>query len=503
MGSLHEANPSVWVDTSPATDHPALSGTIEVDVVVVGAGITGLTTALLLQLGGASVAVVEQGDLVAGSTGYTTAKVSSLHGLTYATVAKKLGADGARQYAEANEAAIALIAGLVDEHGIECDFERQPAFTYTTEAGSVSDIADEVAAAQAAGLAATFTTETDLPYEIAGAVRVEDQAQFHPRRYCLALADAITAGGGRIFQHSRATDVDRSGDRCTVRTPGGDVVAGHVVLATLLPFLDRGLFFAKAAPYRSYAMAVRIDGPVPTGMYLSSDSPTRSVRPLRLPDGDGLVIGGGSHKVGQADDTRSYYDDLERWGRETFGVTSVEHRWSAQDFVPADSVPYIGRLTRTNEQVLVATGFKKWGMTNGTVAAMILSDTILGREPRWDVFDAKRLDVAAQAHDVVKENVNVAEEMVTDHVERITAPSVDALEPGHGGIVKVDGDAVAAYKADDGTVTACSAICTHLGGVVQWNTAEQTWDCPLHGSRYTCKGEVLTGPTVKDLAPKT
>jgi glycine/D-amino acid oxidase-like deaminating enzyme/nitrite reductase/ring-hydroxylating ferredoxin subunit len=508
VGSSHPSNPSHWLLSSPAT--PArrpLTADLEVDAVVVGAGITGLTTALFLADTGASVAVLEAGAVAAGTTGSTTAKVTSLHGLTYARLLAEQGEERARQYADANQAAITMVAQLVARTGADCDLERRTAITYTRDPGRVADIEAEVEAARRLGLPAAFTNITGLPYDVAAAVRFDDQAQLHPRRYCLALADAVEAAGGHIFEASRVLDIDERDGGVVAEVEGGrSVRADHAVVATLLPFLDIGAFFAKAHPYRSYALAVRLakgSGPPPQAMCFSIDTPSRSTRTLRFDDGvEGLVVGGNGHKTGDEPDTDSQYADLERWARDTFPVEAIESRWSAQDYVTVDHVPYIGRSPRTH-RILVATGFKKWGMTAGTAAGRILTDRITGQPNPWaQVFDATRIDVKASLTTFVKENLGVARHLVGDHVHRLTSsPPLDSLAPGDGGVVRHNGKTVAAHRAADGTVTAVSALCTHLGCTVQWNPAEESWDCPCHGSRFACDGVVIDGPAVEPLAP--
>jgi glycine/D-amino acid oxidase-like deaminating enzyme/nitrite reductase/ring-hydroxylating ferredoxin subunit len=501
MGSLHETNPSLWVGTSPETAYPHLSGDLHVEVAVIGAGIAGLSTALFLQQGGANVALIEAGRTASGVTGYTTAKVSSLHGLKYAQIRKTFGVERAAMYAEANQVAIDRMEHLAETLAPDCAFTRAPNFTYTEAADRQRDIEDEVDAARAAGLPASFTTDTDLPYPVAAAVRVENQAHFHARTYCLGLVRGFEDAGGHVFELTRAVDVDE-GDPCTVTTEHGRVMAQHVVFATHLPFSDRGGFFAKTHPERSYALAAGLEGNVPEGMYLSADSPTRSVRPAVAGGETYVILGGEGHKTGQDDDTTDRYEALEAWSRERFDVRSIDYRWSAQDYVPVDHVPYIGRLTSHTERLHVATGFQKWGMTTGTVAGLIIAGDILGTPSEWaPAFDATRIEPGRSAGDLVKENLNVAKRFFGDRIGALFGERADELGPGEGGIVSKEGHRVAAYRDEDGTIRAVSARCTHLGCLVSFNTAEKSWDCPCHGSRFDLDGKVIQGPAVRDLDP--
>ena len=473
-----------------------------------GGGITGLTTALLAVRDGARVALLEAERIVTGTSGYTTAKVTSLHGLTYAELVKHQGEEKARMYGAANEGGLAWVASTVEELSIDCDFERQPATTYTTDAARRSDIEDEATAAARLGLPASVVADIGLPFPVAGAVRFEDQAQIHPRKYLLALADAFVAAGGQIFELTRATGVDEGSDGATVATEveGAHVHADQVVIATLLPFLDRSGLFARAHPVRSYALAVRLPASVevPGGMHLSVDTPSRSIRPLRFADGDGLVIGGGGHKPGEEEDTASYYTDLREWAAEVWPDASVEHQWSAQDYRSVDGIPYVGRSPRSG-RTFVATGFKKWGMTNGTAAGLLLADLIAGRENEYtSLYDPARIGGVEGLKNLAKENLGVAKHFVGDRLARLRGGASepldpDALAPGEATWAEVNGQTVGAYKPETGPVCVVSLTCTHLGCTVKWNEAETSWDCPCHGSRFAPDGTVLTGPAVTPL----
>lgn len=490
-------NPSLWAVTEPPErTYPALDADHDADVCVVGAGITGLTTALLLQRAGARVVVVER-DLVAnGVTGFTTGKVTSLHGLRYADLERRFDAETARAYAAANQRGVELVAELAQELDAGCDLRRMPAYTYVESSEFVGEIEAEAMAAARAGLTAQLVGDTPLPFDVAAAVRIDDQIHFHPRRYCLAIARELA----ELHEGTTATNVEIDG-RCRVSTDTGPVVtADRVVLATQLPFLDEGLFFAKTWPSRSYAVAARMDAP-PDGMYLSADDPTRSVRPHFGADGTWVVVGGEGHKVGHEPRTSERYAALEAWTRERFGV-AAEHRWSAQDYMPSDGLPYIGRISKGNDRVFVATGFQKWGLSTASFAAELITELIDGRRPEWaDVFDSTRLDILRSAVDFTKENLDVARRFVGDRVAAFTAPPLDTLRPGHGTVVREDGQPVAVYRDEQGAFHRLSAACTHLGCHVAFNEAERSWDCPCHGSRFDVDGRVLNGPAVDPLRP--
>jgi glycine/D-amino acid oxidase-like deaminating enzyme/nitrite reductase/ring-hydroxylating ferredoxin subunit len=502
MGSLNETNPSLWVGTSEVTRFHELHGDLTTDVVVAGAGITGLSTAALLKADGARVVVVEAGRVAAGVTGYTTAKLTVLHGLVFDDLVQAFGEERARTYTDANLAGMATIAELAVRHAIDCDLERRPAYTYTTDPAMVDKVRAEVSAAQRLGLDAEFTTETDLPYPVEGTIRVADQAQFHPRKYCIGLARAIDGAGCAVYEGTRALSVDEQGGRCMVATDHGTITAGFVVQATHLPFSGSGGFFARTHAMRSYALSARLDGPAPQGMYLSVDTPTRSVRSARMDGEEVVILGGEGHKVGQDPDTRERYAALEQWARSAFPIRSVDYRWSAQDYIPADHVPFVGRASPASERVLVATGFKKWGMSNGSAAGVMLADRVAGRRnPFADFFDTNRVNARQSVKELVKENANVVKRFVGDRL-RTETRSVADLAPGEAAVLVEGSQRVAVYRDEAGAVHAVSPVCTHMGCTVTWNTAETTWDCPCHGSRFNCDGEVIQGPAVKDLEAK-
>jgi glycine/D-amino acid oxidase-like deaminating enzyme/nitrite reductase/ring-hydroxylating ferredoxin subunit len=493
---------SPWLDTDERPTYAPLAGDSRTEVAVVGAGIAGLTTALLLAEAGIEVTVVEMDRVGAGATGYTTAKVSSQHGMIYASLESRLGERTARAYGEANEAALALIARWVAERPIDCGFRERASYAYVLSEQEAEQAANEAEAAARLGLPARLVHETPLPFPVAAAVRFDGQAEFDAYRYVVGLARELVKAGGKIAEGTRATGLDE-GSPNRVETDRGVLTADHVVVASHYPYLDRALVFARATAQRSYSIAARIEGRAPEGMFISAEGPTRSIRAAPGKGGELLLVGGEGHKVGQGGGTAARYARLEEFAREHWNVASVDYRWSTQDAVPADGVPLVGRLTPVSRTVQMATGFAKWGMTNGTAAALVLAEAVAGRESQWaDLFNPNRLRPRASAPKLVKENLNVGLHFVGDRVRQARPRPIEELAPGEGAIVRHEGEAVAAYRDPDGDLTAVSPTCTHLWCRVAWNDAERSWDCPCHGSRFAVDGTVLEGPAVRDLERK-
>jgi glycine/D-amino acid oxidase-like deaminating enzyme/nitrite reductase/ring-hydroxylating ferredoxin subunit len=501
MNSLTGKPTSYWVDsTTKESSFPVLNTNKTVDVAIVGGGIAGLTAAMLLKRAGKTVAVIESKTLAAGSSGYTTAKVTSLHQLIYADLIHHVGIDQARVYAESNQAALEQVAKFVEEEHIACDFSRRSAYTFTDSEQGLKKIEAEVEAALQLGLPASFVRETSLPFAIAGAVKFDHQAQFHPRKYLLHLAQCIQGDGSSVFEETRVLKIEEEKTGCRVITDQHVVTAQDVITATHLPITDSGLFFAKTYPQRSYIVAARIDpARAPEGMFIGSGEGYFSIR--TTPDRDGLLllVGGGGHKVGEVTHTEAQYQKVEDFARARFGIETFEYRWSNQDMVSFDHLPYIGKLTPLSHHVYVATGFSLWGMTNGTLSGMLLSDRILGIHNPWaDLYDATRATPFVTPTGI-KQTLSVGMHWVGDRLKGLGTSALSEVAPGEGQLVTIDGEQLGAYRDEQGAMHAVSAVCPHLGCIVAWNSAEKSWDCPCHGSRFDCEGEVLNGPTVKNL----
>ncbi|MFN8418360.1 MAG: FAD-dependent oxidoreductase [Anaerolineae bacterium] len=493
---------SLWVATSPTTNFPSLVTAPPHDVIVIGAGIAGLTTAYLLQTQGVRVVLLEMGKIVKGVTGYTTAKVTSLHTLIYDYLITHFGEEQAHMYGEANQAGLNMIATLVDQLQIACDFKRTTAYTFTCDAKESKNIEAEVEAAQKLGLPASYVTQTPLPLAVKAAITFSEQAQFHPRKYLLKIADAFINAGGRIFEDTRVFKIE-DGTPIKVTTARGTLSAAHVVIATHYPIYDPALYFTRLIPHRSCVLGVRLEEKAPEGMFIDSVDEYPTMRNQPTEDGEIFLIGGENYKTGQGGDIIARYERLEKVAREYFPVKSVDYHWSTQDNMTLDRVPFIGKIDRSDTNIYVATGFGGWGMTNGSAAGMILSDLILGKENPWaQVFNPVRFKPVASAKPLIAEGANVAKEIVGGLLPKPAAEAAQTLAVGEGMVVHHEGERVAISRDEQGRLHAVSAICTHMGCVVNWNNAERSWDCPCHASRFAPDGTVLHGPAVKDLEQK-
>lgn len=491
---------SYWLDSTQTPSHPTLARDLQVDVAVVGGGVTGLLTALALVQEGASTVVLEAGRIGGGVTGNTTGKVTPLHGLVYDELRRSFGVQGAATYASAQRAGLARIRELVASLAIDCDLRDRPAYTYAAEAGQAADVEREAEAARAAGLAAELVVDVPLPYPVTSAVRLAGGADFHARKFALGLADAILASGGTIYERTPVTAMRERGGPRLETADGRRVSAGHVVVATLMPVFDRSVFWSRLTARRSYAIACRIDGDVPEGMFISAGSPTRSIRGIPTPHGELLLIGGEGHVTGEDADTRRRYAALERFARSHWQVAEVTHRWSAHDLQPADGVPYVGRYTPLSNRVWTAAGFRKWGFTNAAMASDILAAAVRGRDHAWaDFFDPYRLTPRASAKGVAAELLKDARHFVGDRLRAAEVDSIADVPAGEARLVRTERGTVGAYRDDDGSVETVDPTCTHVGCRVRWNTAERSWDCPCHGSRFAPDGTVLQGPATRPL----
>ena len=496
---------SVWMATADAPHAGRLDHDLETDVVIVGAGIAGLTTAYLLARDGRRVAIVDDGPVAGGETCRTTAHVVNALDERYHELERLFGEEGARVAAESHTAAVDKIDEIIGAERIDCDWSRLDGYLFAPEGESEKVLFDELAAAHRAGL-----TEVELverapvaSFATGRALRFPRQGQFHILKYLDGLARAIKRNGGQIFTETHADEIKSiDAQNASVRTAEGHTLTARAaIVATNTPVNDLVAIHTKQAPYRTYVIGARTaKGSVPKILLWDTADPYHYVRIQELDDHDVLIVGGEDHKTGQEDDAERRYAALERWTRERFpSIEAVEFRWSGQVMEPVDGLAFIGRNPMDGENVFIVTGDSGNGMTHGTIAGMLLTDLIAGRESPWAwLYEPSRKSVGA-LREFAKENLNVAAQY-TDLATPGDVESVEEIKPGEGRIIRRGLTKIATYRDDAGVLHERSAVCTHLGCVVQWNSGEKTWDCPCHGSRFDCRdGHPVNGPANKGL----
>jgi glycine/D-amino acid oxidase-like deaminating enzyme/nitrite reductase/ring-hydroxylating ferredoxin subunit len=496
-----EQHESFWIATADARPYPPLSGEIHVDVAIVGGGIVGIMAGTFLKEAGKTVAILEAGRVAEGVTGHTTAKITSLHTLIYDDLIDRLGEDKARLYAESNQAAIEIIRQLCVDRDLACDLSERTAYTYTTEDDYVSKIEKEAAAARSLGLPAQYHDEIPLPFPVKAAVALTGQAEFHPRKFLLPLVAAIPGQGSHVFENTRVADVEEASPCRVVTEAGTTVTADDVVIATNIPIVNKGLFFARAEPSRGYALAMEVpQDRVPDGMFINIGGPTHSVRQAPHDGQRVLILAGEGHHVGEGDNLRDHWRRLEEWARRDLGASKVIYRWSTQDYYSLDKVPFIGGMEPGSEHLYTATGFSAWGMTSGVVSGRLLADLITDFPNPWaGLYDPARINMKSLPS-FVKKGGHDAKRLIGDRLKnRKTTDQTNELPVGAGAVFEISGEKVAVHRDEQGAAHAVSAVCTHLGCIVAWNDAERTWDCPCHGSRFEIDGTVLQGPAVAEL----
>jgi glycine/D-amino acid oxidase-like deaminating enzyme/nitrite reductase/ring-hydroxylating ferredoxin subunit len=494
---------SYWIDSTKdmTPEYPALAEDTRTDVVIVGGGIAGITCAYLLGKEGLSVAVLEADRVARGTTGRTTAKITSQHNLIYHKLIDKMGVEMAQQYATANETAIREIKALTESLKIDCELVPQSAFVFTESDEYMQELHDETDAALNLGIKAAYVDSIPFPFTIKGAVRFDNQAQFHPLKYTLSLAKAFAAGGGKIFEKTRAVEVDYTEGYTITTQLGKKITADNLIIASHYPFYNKhGAYFTRIYQERSYVTAIKTAEQYPGGMYINAEKPARSLRSQKTGDGELILVGGAHHKTGQCDNTWGKYVELFNFANPLFTIADIPYRWSAQDCMTLDSVPYVGNFTKDTPNLYVATGFGKWGMTNSMASAMLLRDLIIKGDSPWkDVYSPSRSTKAASAITFVTENLNVAKELIGGKMETLAKVEDIKLPNGEGKAVELNGKKAGAYRNDEGILYIVNTTCTHMGCELSWNSAERTWDCPCHGSRFSYEGKIIEGPATKEL----
>lgn len=486
---------SLWLDNpAPIRTDPFLAGA-DYDEVIVGAGITGLVSAVLFARRGRRVAVLEARRVGAVTTGNTTAKISQLQGTHLQKIRSHNRQSVLEAYADGNRAAFDWLVQYSAEHDVP--LERRDAYTYAGSRNSVQKVEREYQLARSVGLDARILPDAGLPFPTYAAVMLPDQAQFDPLDLLAALAAELRELGGVIHEGTRVLKVHAQSP-ARVITPLGEVTAEHVILATGTPILDRGLYFAKVEAQRSYGQAFEVpDGALPDGMFLGAGTPTRSIRTHR----GLLVTGGNGHVVGREPSPQRQVDDLTAWTERHWPGAVRTHSWSAQDYSAAHHVPFVGWLPRGRGRIFLATGFDKWGMTNGVAAALTLAADILGENTDWQTALHHRVTMPRAFATGLGRGAAVGWWYAKGYRRALSTPLPDTAPAEGQGTVGRSGLRPAAASTVEGVTCELSAICTHMAAIVSWNDAEKSWDCPAHGSRFAADGTRLEGPATRDLPP--
>ncbi|MGG3280739.1 FAD-dependent oxidoreductase [Paenibacillus solani] len=494
---------SLWLATTDLPSFPRLTEDIETDVAVVGAGITGITTAYLLAEAGKDVVLIEAGQILNGTTGHTTAKVTAQHGLIYHELMSHFGEEKARLYYEANREAIEFIRNIIGGEEDKFGLKLEDAHIYAQQDDKyLSKLQDEIKAYEKLGIPGEWLDSLPLPIPTLGAIKMPGQYQFHPTQYLKHLLEQFLKLGGRIYESTTMDEKAETEGPITLLTKRGGhrVTCNHAVSASHFPFVDgKGLFFTRLHVERSYAIAIKPETAYPGGMFLSVDEPSRSLRSASYNGEELVIVGGENHPTGRSICTHQHYENLEEFAGNLLGASAIPFRWSTQDLITLDKVPYIGPLTSHQDRIFVATGFRKWGMTTGTLAANLICDQILEKDNRYaDVFSPSRFQADPSVKTFIVQNAMVAKDFVAGKMEMSHA-DISELKAGEGAVVRHNGQRAGAYKDDKGNLHLVDTTCTHLGCEVEWNEGERSWDCPCHGSRFRYTGEVIEGPAIEPL----
>lgn len=467
-----ENNKSFWLDTTQRKSYSEIKENIECDVCVIGGGITGISCAYYLSKSNLSTVVLEKDKIASKTTGHTTAKITSQHDLFYDYLIMSKGQEFARKYYEANEKAIKNIENIIKRENIECNFKRADSYVYTKDINLVEDIKKEVDAVKSIEGNCSFVKELNIPVQIKGAIRFSNQAEFNPIQYINGLCEVIEKNNGEIYERSKVIEYKKDEDifKVLVETEKANylVKCKYLVVATRYPIFNvPGFHFIKMYQEISYGVATKLaDNIKIEDMYISKEKPVTSIRSVKYNGENYLLVIGNNHKTGENVNTKERYKILEEISTQISGNNKISYRWNTEDCISLDKIAYIGRYSDLIDNMYVATGFNKWGMTTSNIAANIITDLIMGKENQFlEIYDSTRLGAI--------KNIKEVQNMTMEIAKSIVAPRLD--------------------------VTREKKYCTHLGCELTWNELTKTWDCPCHGSRFEENGKSIEGPSIKDM----
>lgn len=501
MSDTKQTLTSIWQLSSHDKPYPHLDQDIEVDVAVVGGGITGLTSAYLLSQSGKKVAVLDAGSFGRGTTGHSTAKLTIQHDFIYDELLSHLGKEKAQQYYQSQQDALTFVRNLVQKNNVQCGFSDEDTYLYATTHHGEHRLKREKKAYEQLSIPHEWVTDLPINMKIRAALKVPNQAQFHPLAYLSFICDELDKKGAHLFENTVCKKVSHEKGSVLVHANDGHTVtAKQVIAATHFPFIDGGgLYMSRMKADRSYVVAGTSSDNWAGGMYLSAEQPKRSLRGVSMNGKHYILVGGDHHKAGQGIDARNHYDALRTFADEQFNDFQAEQEWSAQDLTTLDNIPYIGPLSSLQANVFIATGYRKWGMTGGVTAAHVLADLIVdGNSLYADLYKPMRFHSDPSMKHFLTENADVAKHLIQGKLQN-DYEDVRELDNGQGAVVKHNGKRAGAFKDDEGALHLVDTTCTHMGCECNWNHADLTWDCPCHGSRFSYKGEVIEGPAKEPL----
>lgn len=511
---------SLWIDCKKQKRYPMLEENKQVDICIIGAGLTGITLAYYLVKAGKSVTILEKNEICSHTSGNTTAKITSQHGLIYNYLLQSVGKKEAKQYLDSNEQAINNIKQIVQDEKIDCDFEKQDAYIFTQKQDEIQKLKKEKEALEYLDLDCEFLEKIPLSTKcndesnkeqvnenkisikkkILGAIRFKNQAQFNPVLYAEGLSNTITKNGGEIYENSKVIDIKKESENYKVITEKGELKCKVLVIASHYPIVNSpGFYFMKMYQETSYLIAIETKEKLFEGMYISSEDPTISFRVAKYKNKDVLLVGGMKHKTGAKINLENSYEILEKVAKQLYPDAKVIFRWNTEDCISLDKIPYIGEFSNLWPNVYVATGYKKWGMTTSNVAANIIRDKILGKKNLYeDVYKSTRLKPVKNYEELGNMIKEVSYSGVINKLKK-EENTMEDVKRGEGKIIEIDGKKVGAYRDNEGKVYAVKPYCTHLGCELSWNDLDNTWDCPCHGSKFDYTGKNIYDPAIKDL----
>lgn len=493
-----KAPSSYWLDSTRWASFHALKKDIKTDIAIIGGGIAGITSAYLLKNEGYKVALIEANEMLHGTTSKTTAKITCQHGLKYNKLLKKFGEEKTAMYGASNQFALDFLSDLIKNKSIACDFISKPSYIFAQKNESLEELQKEVDVCCNLNFPVSYVEKLDFPFNVKAAIKFDNQAQFHPLKYLSALAKEIPLDGSYIFENTRIVNITH--DNKLITEFGNIIQAKKIIITTHFPCYDGlGLYFTRMHAVKDYIIAFESAMTFPNGMYLSAESPTLSLRSQPYNNGELILLGGGEHNVGENIDTDKIYSQLVSISNDKLMAKKQITRWSTQDLATLDGIPYIGELSTKTHDIFVATGFDKWGMTTGTLAALMFRDLIkAGGSPYSELYSPSRFTPVASAKNFFIQNAEVAENYIKGNLASL--PSDLSLEKGECKIEEVNGKKIGVYKDEFNSIHSVNIKCPHLGCTLVWNSAEKIWDCPCHGSSFTYDGKIIETPATKPLA---